>query len=167
MNTSMERIRERMADYLSAQGLKALAAWPDGPRGRVEEPVVVVSLRSCRGEEGGFGRYLGERFDEKAGRWEEVYGRRADLTFGLDLYAPARGDGDDLQQMWDRVAAALTAGEPEGLHLLSFSCGETEYDAAARLRKRRGEAVCRAWLYTVFRGDALFTDFILRGGWNT
>ena len=167
MNTSMERARERMAEHLSAHGIKTLTAWPGGERGRVEEPVAVVSLRSCRSEEGGFGRYLGERFDEDAGMWDEVYGRRADLTFGLDLYAPARGDGADLQQLWDRVAAALTAEEPEGLHLLSFSCGETEYDAAARLRKRKGEAVCRAWLYTVLREDALFTDFILRGGWNT
>lgn len=167
MNTGMEQLRERMCGFLTEQGVHAVTAWPAGERKGVERPVTVVSLRACRGEDAGFQNYLGERYNEETGLWEEVYGRKATLTFGLDLYAPARGEDSDLQAAWENVAAALSRGEPEEMHLISFSCGETEYDSAARLRKRKGEAVCQVWLYALARDGVLFTDFILRGGWNT
>ena len=45
-----------------------------------------------------------------------------------------------------------------------FSCGETEYDAGARLRRRKAEAVCDAWLYAAAQAGGEFLDFELRGG---
>ena len=166
MKGELERARQRMEEYLSGRGLKMASPWPEGERKAVTQPVVVVTLRECRGEEGGFLRYLGERFTGETGRWEEQYGCRAQLTFGLDLYAPARGEGADLRGQWDVLAAALAGGSPEGMEVLSFSCGETEYDPAARLRKGKGEVKCRLWLHAPGQDGVLFSDFILRGDWK-
>lgn len=164
MSTGMERIRERMRDHLSEQGVNAVTAWPEGERRELDGPVVVVSLRSCQAGSAGFQNYLGERYNEATGLWEELYGRKARLTFGLDLYAPARGDGADIQEAFDALAAALTGDGPQGLTVKEYSCGETGYDASARLRKRKVEAVCEAWLYAVAQNGEIFTDFELRGG---
>ena len=86
-------IRQAMADYLNGKGVRAITAWPDAPRAEGEEPVVVVSLRGCRAGPAGFQNYLGERFDEASGRWEERYGKRAELTFGLTSTPRSRGAG--------------------------------------------------------------------------
>ena len=167
MSTGLEAIRERMADYLTARGVRAVTAWPGEARPEQLEPAVVVSLRGCRVGPAGFQDYLGERYDEQTGLWEELYGRKAKLTFGLDLYAPAREDGMELQTAFDTLAAALMEDGPRGLEVLEFSCGETEYDSQARLLKRPAQAVCQTWLYSTPQSGELFLDFELRGGWNT
>ena len=165
MSVGMDAVRERMAEYLTGQGVAAVTAWPPEERQALEGPVAVVSLRGCRAEPGGFQNYLGERYNQEKGMWEELYGQRVTLTFGLDLYAPARGDGAELQGAFDALTQALTLGGPQGLPVQEFSCGETEYDAGARLRKRSVQAVCRAFLRAVEgTEDVFFTDFELRGG---
>ena len=166
MSTGLEAIRERMADYLTARGVRAVTAWPGEARPEQLEPAVVVSLRGCRVGPAGFQDYLGERYDEQTGLWEELYGRKAELTFGLDLYAPERETGEELQKAFDTLAAALTAGGPEGLAGLEFSCGETQYDSRSRRLKRPVQAVCQAYLYAAARSGELFLDFELRGVWK-
>lgn len=92
MSGGLENIREQMVDYLKERGVQAFAAWPAGERPVQEGALVVVSLRGCQAGPAGFQHYLGERYDERTGLWQELYGRKAALTFGLDLYAP-RGQG--------------------------------------------------------------------------
>ena len=167
MSTGLENIRERMAGYLTERGVRAVTAWPQGQRQMLEAPVAVVSLRACEAGPAGFQNYLGERYNETTGLWEELYGRKVRLTFGLDLYAPARGDGAELQAAFDTLAAALAGDGPQGLEVLEFSCGETEHDSQARLLKRTAQAVCQAWLYSTPQSGGLFLDFELRGGWKT
>lgn len=164
MSTGLDTIRERMADYLNAQGVTALTAWPAEERLERKLPAAVVSLRGCQAGPGGFQDYLGERYNESTGLWEELYGRRAELTFGLDLYASPKSSGEELKLAFDKLAAALTRGVPEGLALQSFSCGQTEYDQQARLLKRQVEAVCTAHLCAVAQAGGEFLDFELRGG---
>lgn len=164
MSVALDAIRERMADYLNAQGVEAVTAWPEQARTRRAGPVAVVSLRACQAGPAGFQDYLGERYNEKTGLWEELYGRKAVLTFGLDLYAPAEGDGADLQAAFDALAAALALGGPEGLTVQEFSCGETAYDGQARLRKRPVQAVCQTYLCTAAQPGEAFLEFELRGG---
>ena len=94
MSADLEKIRRHMADYLNSQGVKAAAAWPVSFRAEQEEPSVVVSLRGCKAGPAGFQNYLGDRFNEETGLWEERYGRKAELTFGLDIYAPEKGGGE-------------------------------------------------------------------------
>lgn len=164
MSTGLENLRNRLADYLLEQGVNARTAWPEGERLEVEQPVVVVSLRGCQSGPAGFQDYLGERYNEETGLWEELYGRKAELTFGLDLYAPARCGEGEMQDAFDGLAAALTLGAPDGMAVMEYSCGETEYDSRARLRKRTVQAVCGAYLCAVAQPGEAFLDFELRGG---
>lgn len=167
MSAGLEHIRLHMADYLRNRGLDAVTAWPAQGRRELEGPEVVVSLRGCQAGPAGFQDYLGERFDPETGLWEERYGRRAALTFGLDLYAPAETGGEGMQAAFDALAGALLEGGPEGLPIREFSCGETEYDEGGRLLRRRVQAVCDSCLCAVTRPGGVFLDFELRGGLTT
>ena len=98
------------------------------------------------------------------GRWEELYGRRVKLTFGLDLYGE-RAQGDQaLQAAFDSLAGALHREGPPGMRLLELSCGETEYDQGGQLLRRPVEAVYEACLYAAAEPGGLFQDFEIRGG---
>lgn len=163
MSAGLERLREKMAGYLNARGVPAVTAWPAGPRKEPEQPLVVVSLRGCRAVSSGFQDYLGERFNPDSGRWEERCGKRAELTLGLDIYAPEKEGGQTVQSAFDKLAEALLLGAPEGLELREFSCGQTVRDAERRLLKRPVEAVCAAMLWVVEDAGGEFIDFELRG----
>lgn len=163
VKAGLEKIRQTMADYLNEQGVPAVTAWPMAARKGLEEAVVVVSLRGCRAGPAGFQNYLGDRFDERTGRWEERYGRKAELTFGLDIYAPEGKDGEAVQAAFDSLAGALLLGGPEGLDLQEISCGQTVREADSRRLKRPAEAVCTAYLCAVSNAGGAFTDLELRG----
>ena len=163
MSMEFGEIRERMAEYLNGQGIDAVCAYPDSGRLRRKEAVAAVSLRSCQGGPGGFQDYLGERYDEESGQWQELYGRKIVLTFGLDLYAPQGCGAAGIQETFDRMAEALQREGPPGLTLQELSCGETEFDQGAGLYHRTVEAVCRGYLYAVAQEGGTFLDFIVRG----
>ena len=160
----MGTVRERMADYLNGQAIPARTAWPEHGCPLGKTPVAVVSVRGCQAESAGLLDYLGEQLNEQTGLWEELYGKKVRLTFGLDLYAPAKGDGADLQRAFDALAGALTLGGPEGLSVREFSCGETVYDSGTGMRKRPVQAVCETMLTAAARPGGVFSDFELRGG---
>lgn len=156
-------IRERMTEYLQGKGIEARTAYPEGGRLRTGGPVAAVSLRACQGGPEGFRDYLGERYDPESGRWQELYGRRAVLTFGLDLYAPQGSGAAGIQAAFDRMAEALRREGPPGLRLQELTCGETEFDRESGLYRRKVEAVCQGYLYAVADEGGTFLDFIVRG----
>lgn len=162
MSGGTEQLCQAMADYLASWGMLATTAFPSSLR-EERGPVAVVSLRGCQAESAGFQDYLGERFDEQAGRWEEIYGKKARITFGLDLYAPEKKDGQVLRQAFDQLAGALILGGPEGMRVEEFSCGPTEFDGESRRLKRPAQAVCTVYLSAVSQGGGEFVDFELRG----
>lgn len=164
MSKGLEQIRQRMNQYLLQQGVDARQARPDGAQQRLEKPAVVVSLRACRAQPGGFLDYMGERYNEDTGLWEELYGRRVEVTFGLDLWAPKTGGGEPLQELFEQLSGVMAAGAPEGMSLREFSCGETEYDGNARLHRRQAQAVYLVCLYAAAQPGEAFLDFELRGG---
>lgn len=163
VSTGLEKIRQVMADYLNGRGVYAVTAWPMEARPERDKAVVAVSLRGCRARPASFQDYLGERYDPAADRWEERFGRQAELTFGLDIYGPEKGDGEAVQAAFDRLAEALLLGGPEGMDLREFSCGETARDGETRRLKRSAQAVCTAWLCAVTDAGSGFVDFELRG----
>ncbi|MEI3141566.1 MAG: hypothetical protein V8S34_08605 [Lawsonibacter sp.] len=69
-------------------------------------------MRKCQVGPAGFQDYLGERFDEDSGQWTELYGRKAELTLGLDLYAPEETEGAAMEAALFRLARALVRGGP-------------------------------------------------------
>ena len=158
-----ERIRERMAEYLTGQGIDAVCAYPDQRRLRRTGAVAAVSLRACQGGPGGFQDYLGERYDAETGRWQELYGKRLQVTFGLDLYAPEGAGAAGMQAAFDALAGALSGGGPPGLRVKEFSRGETSFDQALGLFHCPAEAVCTAYLYAVAEEGGAFLDFVVKG----
>ena len=146
MSMGLERIREKLADHLRMQGVPAAAAWPVREREKLTGAVAAVSLRGCSAGPSGFQDYLGERYDAGSGQWQELYGRKAELTFGLDLYAPPSTGEAGLQAAFDKLMEALAGGGPGGLILREVSCGETGYDTAGRLLKRSVQAVYDTYL---------------------
>lgn len=163
MSGGLERLRQVMADYLRSRGVPAVTAWPMLPRAEREEPVVAVSVRGCRAVPAGLQNYLGERYDPETGRWEERYGRKAEITFGLDIYGPEKGDGAVVRAAFDALAEALLLGGPEELEIREFSCGSAARDGESRRLKLPVEAACAAYLCTAAGDGGVFHDFELRG----
>ena len=155
-----EELRRGLVRYLAGAGVEAVAAWPGEHRSQAGQAVAAVSLRACSVGPPGFQDYLGERYDEAAGRWEELYGKKVRLTFGLDLYAATAAQ---VQEGLDALTAALARGGPEGLRPVAFSAGETVW------RKEAGRYFCpvqaefEAWSYAVTGEDGAFLDFTVRG----
>ena len=116
---TLDSVREEMAELLRQRGVDALCAWPEGGRVRKNGAVAAVSLRQCEGGPAGFRDYLGERYNQESGQWEELYGRKVRLVFGLDLYAPK---GDQVQSALDRLTEALCQGG-QLEHAQVFACG--------------------------------------------
>lgn len=160
----LDEIRGRMAAFLTQQGLEAVTAWPEQRRTRREGAAAAVSLRGCEGGPAGFQDYLGERYNQETGRWEELYGRRVKITFGLDLYAAGRSGGAAaIDRALDALSAAFSGPGPEGLDILEFSVGETEFQEDSQLYHCPVEAVCQARLYAVADEGGAFLDFEIRG----
>ena len=163
MSDGLDKIRERMADYLNAQGVTAVTAWPAEERLRREGAVAAVTLRACQAGPAGFQFYLGERYNQETEQWEEIYGRKVQLTFGLDLYALPQAGEAALQTALDILAQACAGAGPEGLAIQEFSSGETAYDGDSRLLRKPAQAVCAVYLYAITEADGTFLDFEIRG----
>ena len=158
---TLDTVRERMARFLRDQGLDAVCAWPDAARSRRRGAVAAVSLKTCEDDLSGFWNYLGEWWNPTTNRWEERYGRRVKLTFGLDLYAIKAADA---QAAFDTLARALHQKGPEGLHILSLSGGDLAYEDEWKLFRCPAEALCQAFLYAAPSDkEGHFTDFEVRG----
>lgn len=158
--TGAEELREKLAEYLRSKGLQAVAAWAERERARAGTAVVAVSLRGRKGGPAGFQDYLGERYNEERGGWEELFGKRVELTFGLDLYAAT---AHEAQKGLDELALALGEGGPEGLRPVAFSAGETVYRGEDRRYFCPAQAEFEGWSYAVRREDGTFMDFIVEG----
>ena len=163
MKGGLEQLREQMAEYLTACGVPATAAWPAEERLRREGPVAAVTLKGCQAGPAGFQSYLGERYNPESGQWEEIYGRKVRLTFGLDLYALPQAGEAALQTALDILTQACAGAGPEGLAIQEFSSGETAYDGDSRLLRKPAQAVCTAYLYAITEADGTFLDFEIRG----
>lgn len=159
----LEELREATAAFLRDRGVEAVTAWGNAPKVRLKRAVAVVSLRSCQGGPAGFRDYLGEQFDPKTGRWNELYGKRAKLTLGLDLYAPESLGEAGCAEAFARVSEALADSGPEGLTVQELSCGETAFDQAAGLFRCSAQAVCQVYLYASAAESGELTDFRVRG----
>ena len=160
---TLDQVRERMAEFLRGQDIDAVCAWPEEARVRRDHVAAAVSLRACQGGPGGFQDYLGERYNEAAGRWEELYGKRVKLTFGLDLYAPKGCGAAGLRDAFGRLAQALSQEGPEGLKVKELSCGAVRFEEGMGLFCCPVEAVCEGCVYAVAEEGGAFLEVIVRG----
>lgn len=163
MSYGIEHIPAHVAEHLNQQGISAATAWPAKARPHLDSPMVVVSLRGCRLEPAGFHSYLGEQYNPKTDQWEEQYGRKAELTLGLDLYQPTNLGDERMDEAFQALAHACDQGSLEGISIHSLSCGESRYEQENRLMKREVQATASTWLYSTLTPDGVFTDFHIRG----
>lgn len=164
--SACEQIAGRVTAWLRERGVEARNGWSGAERPGMSAPTVVVSVRSCEAVQGGFAHYLGERYNEETARWEELYGRRLELELGLDLYAPEQSDQGQVQELLEKLTAALTLEQPEGLRLEKLVCGELVWDQKQRRLRQEVTAKCTAWLRAAAPEETVFLDFELRGGWK-
>lgn len=159
----LEELRQELVAYLNGCGVAAVAAWESGRRTHREEAVAAVSLKGCEGGPAGFQDYLGEFWDEDKGRWTEWYGRKAEVTFGLDVWGPRNGGETMCTSLFSDAVQALTLGGPEGLKLREVSCGETVFDEQEGLFHCPAKAVGVVFLRARADENGVFTDFTVKG----
>ena len=94
---------------------------------RRTEPVAAVSLAKVVCAPGGFRDYLGRR-TAADGTEEELYGRAAELTLALDIYAPRDGGESAAREIMERLAEEL-AGQKQAAAARRTLVLETKYGA--------------------------------------
>lgn len=87
MTGALRAWRDGVADQLRQAGLNAVAAMDRARAPRWRQPVAAVALSQAVCAPGGFQNYLGVHRD-RDGTEREVYGREAELTLALDIFAP-------------------------------------------------------------------------------
>lgn len=156
----LQELRQALAAFLRERGVEAVTAWGPERRMKAGEAVAAVSLRGFESGAPGFQDYLGERYNDQEGCWEELYGKRVELTFGLDLYA-ATAEG--VQAGLDALSAALGEKGPAGLCPVGLSAGETVYQSGSGRYFCPVQARFSAWATAVSREEGSFLDFEVRG----
>ena len=162
--TGLDGLRERLAAFLEERGVHAVTAWSPQPARDHRAPVAAVALKQVEGDGLGFQNYLGVRYNPEAGAWEELYGRRLRLVFGLDLYVPKEQGGEGCQRAFAGLAQALTGEEPRGLSLGRLSCGEAEFHRESGMFRCPAELEAQAGMYAAAAQDGgLLLDFDVKG----
>lgn len=158
--SGMEELQQALVDFLKEHGLTALTAWSEERRLRPGQAVAAVSLRALECAPPGFQDYLGERYNEETGQWEELYGRKAELTFGVDLYGAT---AEVVRAGVNTLSLALSRDGPEGLRPVELHVGETAYQESARRYRCPAQVRFTAWLAAVTGEDGAFLDFEVKG----
>lgn len=155
----LSELRDRLADYLKGHGLNAMPSYGEQRRLR-GGGAVAVSLRRLEDGEAGFWNYLGERFDEADGQWEELYGKRAALTMGLELHAPTMAE---LHRCLEKLLGALQQGSPDGFGTAELTVEEPFYSGEQREYLCAVQARYTVWFKAVQREEDSFLNFEVRG----
>ncbi len=162
----LEQIQQELARFLVERDVPAVAAWPEGRATEPEQSMVLVSLEEVKCTSSGLQDYLGQWADEPGGEEIVRYGRRARLTFTLDLITPPEAGVAQERELLDRMLAALQSQAPLGLRVQELEVEQTEYDTKQRLLRRRCRLHCSGWLYAQGQREDSLLSFELRGEMN-
>lgn len=163
----LEELQEHLAAFLNRHGVNAMAGWPRERRVGPEEPVVLVSLDKLDCGPAAMQDYLGQVLDEQSGMWLELYGRRAKMTFVLDVLARPGVGMQACRSTFDALLAAVQREKPVGLSVSELKGEEPEYDEKEGLLRLRCRLECVGWLYAAGDEAGTFLDFTLKGDVNT
>lgn len=163
----LDSLHSALASFLEERGVPAMASWTQGRRQRLQEPVVLVSLKQMECSPAGLQDYLGEKLDEDSGQWKELYGRRARLGFALDIIAPPGTPAGECRGLFEKMVRVFQTQKPEGLSIQEMTAKELEYDEKEGLVKLSSELGCDGWLCAWGDEAGTFLDFTLRGDVNT
>lgn len=158
--TGVKELTAALAQWLTDGGVNAVTAWGSEHRARPTAALAAVSLRGLEGGSAGYQDYLGEQFNEKSGAWEELYGKKLELTFGLDLYAATAGE---VSAALERMGELLGGGGRSGMTPAGFSAGETVYQSESRRYFCPIQARFQVWAVATAREGETFLDFKIKG----
>ena len=107
MSGALGRWRDRVAQQLRDSGLNVVTAMDPGRAARWREPVAAAAVSQVVCAPGGFQDYLGMERDGQTGEEREVYGREAELTLALDIFAPRDGGGEACRKAAETAVECL------------------------------------------------------------
>ena len=162
MTGALSRLRSELTAQLNRAGIPAMAAYEPERQVRRTEPVAAVSLAKVVCAPGGFRDYLGRR-TAADGTEEELYGRAAELTLALDIYAPRDGGESAARETMERLAEELAGQGAAGLTVLELESGQAEFLESRGLYRLPVKCVCRGWLTAAAREGGAFVDIEVRG----
>ena len=164
MNGALNAWRDGVAEQLRQAGLNAVAAMDCAAAARWREAVAAVAVSKVACASGGFQDYLGVGKDPETGREGEVFGRRAELTLALDIFAPRDGGGDACRKAAEAAVECLAWRGAAGLPALEVRMGRGEFLERDGLYRQEVACRCGAWLTARADGDTgAFTDFEVKG----
>ena len=163
MNGALNAWRQSVVEQLRESGLNAVAAMESAPANRWREAVAAVSLIRVVCAPGGFNDYLGVRRGPEAGTEQEVYGREAELTLAMDVYAPRDGGESACQQAAERMMETLVCQGAAGLSALELEAGQVEFLEKEGLYRLKTTCRCGAWLTAAVDSGGTFVDFEVKG----
>lgn len=163
----LDELQAGLADFLKQRGIPAVASWQPGCRVDGEKPIVLVSLDKLDCGPTAMQDYLGQVLDEETGIWQEMYGRRARMTFLLDVLARPGVGAQECRTVFEQLLRTVQREKPVGLSVLELKGQEPEYDEKEGLLRLRCQLECAGWLYAAGDEAGSFLDFTLRGDVNT
>jgi len=163
----LEELQGQLTAFLNQRGMQAMASWPQERRQDKEGPVILVSLERLDCGPAAMQDYLGQVLDEKTGMWQEMYGRRATMTFALDVLAVPGVGAQACRTVFGQMMRAFQREKPVGLSVRELTGQEPEYDEKEGLIRLRCHLECSGWLCAVGDEAGTFLDFALRGDVNT
>ncbi|MDO4815171.1 MAG: hypothetical protein Q4A83_01015 [Bacillota bacterium] len=145
---------------LEDEGIPAVRKYPGCVLDR-STAAVAVSLKAGSITASGYGNYMG--IYEKNGDIKELYGHRAELKIGMEIYTPAAADKAEIQctKLLNDICSCI--GGISGVKLKSFEGGEAKYDSETEMF--RCESTVEVTVYLVCNREerGRFTDFVLKG----
>ena len=157
----VNQIRDAVAAALTAEGLTAMAAYPDQVAKRYVCPVAAVDVETAESRTMGFCNYLGEVSDPKTGQTRELYGKQLDAVISVEIRG---GRAADCEKGCETAAEVLLGGLPSGLRPGELSWEGLTWERETESFLRRGRLQCRAmFLAEAENEETLFLDFKLKG----
>ncbi len=163
MSGGFNGLRERVVALLRENGVNAVPAGAPEPAGRWREATAAVSVKRVRCADSGFQNYLGS--EANGSRVTELYGRAADITLAIDVYAPPDGGEGACQETAEKIAELLLTRGAGGLEPAEWTAERAEWLDREGMYRLRTECLCRAWLTVAAEaeGGPGFTDFEVKG----
>lgn len=164
MSGALNAWRDAVARQLQRSGLNAVTAMDSSRAARWREAVAAVAVSQVICACGGFQNYLGVERDPETGKEREVYGREAELTLSLDIFAPRDGGADACQRAAETAVETLVCQGAAGLAALEVRTGGVEFLERDGLYRQQVVCRCGAWLTARADEEAgAFTDFEVKG----
>lgn len=163
---TLKQLQTQLVELLSRNGLQSMAAWPKESRVGTDNPVVLVALEKMSCAPAGLQDYLGQQLQEATGQWQELYGRKVQLSLTMDILALPEVGAQACTQVMDLVVRCFQTEKPVGLNVKELTGEEVVYDEKEGLLKLRCRLKCEGWLCTAGDEAGTFLDFTLRGDVN-